>query len=41
MNTSMDDIFARYTDTELQLLADFLRRTTHAGEQATNQLAAD
>jgi DNA-binding MarR family transcriptional regulator len=39
MNTSMDDIFSQYTDTELQLLADFVRRTTQAGEHATDQLA--
>jgi DNA-binding MarR family transcriptional regulator len=41
MNTSMDDIFARYTDTELELLADFVGRTTHAGQDATGQLAGD
>jgi DNA-binding MarR family transcriptional regulator len=41
MNTSMDDVCAQYTDTELQLLADFLRRTTHAGQHATDQLADD
>jgi DNA-binding MarR family transcriptional regulator len=39
MNTSMDDVCARYTDTELKLLADFLRRTSHAGQHATSQLA--
>lgn len=39
MNTSMDDICARYTGAELQLLTDFLRRTTHAGQRATGQLA--
>jgi DNA-binding MarR family transcriptional regulator len=39
MNTSMDDVCAQYTDAELQLLADFLRRTTDAGHDATNQLA--
>jgi DNA-binding MarR family transcriptional regulator len=39
MNASLDDICAHYTDTELQLLADFLRRTTHAGQHATTQLA--
>jgi DNA-binding MarR family transcriptional regulator len=39
MNTSMDEVCARYTDTELELLADFLRRTTVVGEHATTQLA--
>jgi hypothetical protein len=35
----MDQICARYTDAELEVLADFLRRSTHAGQQATYQLA--
>jgi DNA-binding MarR family transcriptional regulator len=39
MNTSMDDVCARYTEAELQLVADFLRRTTAAGQDATSQLA--
>ena len=39
MNGTMDQICARYTDAELEVLADFLRRTTHAGQQATDQLA--
>jgi hypothetical protein len=41
MHTSMDQICADYTDTELELLADFLRRTTNAGQTATDELAAD
>jgi DNA-binding MarR family transcriptional regulator len=41
MNASMDDICAQYSDSELQLLADFLRRTTHAGQHATSELADD
>ena len=41
MNTAMDQLCATYTDTELQLLADFLRRTTTAGEHATDELAGD
>jgi len=41
MNTSMDQICADYTDTELELLADFLRRTTNAGRDATDELAGD
>src|SRR5216684_3767823 len=32
MSTSMDEVCTRYTDTELELLSDFLRRTTDAGE---------
>jgi DNA-binding MarR family transcriptional regulator len=41
MNTSMDQICAGYTDTELELLADFLRHTTNAGRDATDELASD
>ena len=41
MNSSMDQICADYDDAELELLADFLRRTTNAGRDATGELAAD
>jgi DNA-binding MarR family transcriptional regulator len=41
MNTSMDQICAGYGDTELELLADFLRRTANAGRSAADELAAD
>jgi DNA-binding MarR family transcriptional regulator len=41
MNTAMDQICARYEDAELELLADFLRRTTEAGRSATDELAGD
>jgi DNA-binding MarR family transcriptional regulator len=41
MNTSMDEICAGYADKELELLADFLRRTATAGRDATDELAAD
>jgi DNA-binding MarR family transcriptional regulator len=41
MNTSMDQLCARYTDSELELIADFLRRTVDAGRAATDQLAGD
>jgi DNA-binding MarR family transcriptional regulator len=41
MNTSMDQICAGYDDTELELLADFLHRTTNAGRDATDKLASD
>lgn len=40
MNASMDEIFARYTDDQLDLIADFLDRTTRAGREATDELAA-
>jgi len=38
MNTSMDDICAGYAESELELLAEFLRRTATAGQSATVQL---
>jgi DNA-binding MarR family transcriptional regulator len=40
MNHSMDDICAGYTDAELQLIADFLRRTADAGQHASSELAS-
>lgn len=39
MNAQMDDLCADYTDAELELIADFLRRTTEAGRTATDDLA--
>jgi DNA-binding MarR family transcriptional regulator len=41
MNTAMDRICARYGESELELLADFLRRTADAGRNATNELSGD
>jgi DNA-binding MarR family transcriptional regulator len=41
MNTALDQICAGYSDAELHLLADFLRRTAHAGQTATDELASD
>jgi len=41
MNASMDQICAGYGDTELEVLADFLRRTANAGRSAIDELAAD
>jgi DNA-binding MarR family transcriptional regulator len=41
MNKSMDELCAGYDDTELAVLADFLRRTTDAGRSATDELAGD
>jgi DNA-binding MarR family transcriptional regulator len=39
MNTKMDDLLADYNPAELELLADFLQRTTTAGHTATSALA--
>ena len=39
MNASLDEICAGYTETELELLAGFLRRTTDAGQAAAADLA--
>jgi DNA-binding MarR family transcriptional regulator len=41
MNASVDEILTGYRDDQLELLADFLRRTTNAGQDATAKLAAD
>jgi len=41
MNASMDELCAGYGDAELELLADFLRRTANAGGRATEELAGD
>jgi DNA-binding MarR family transcriptional regulator len=39
MNAAMDRLCATYSDEQLELLSDFLRRTTDAGRDATEQLA--
>jgi DNA-binding MarR family transcriptional regulator len=39
MNTSLDQILAGYTEAELEVLADFLRRTTGAAQTSTDDLA--
>ena len=41
MNHSLEQILGDYTDTELQVLADFLTRTAAAGGDATGDLAAE
>ena len=41
MNSSMNEICAGYKDADLEVLADFLRRTAEAGQTATDKLAAD
>ena len=41
MNGAMDVILGRYAESDLEVLADFLRRTVQAGQAATVALAAD
>lgn len=39
MNTSLDEILESYSDDQVDLVVDFLRRCTQAGQFATDQLA--
>ncbi len=39
MNRSMNQIYAGYDESELELLADFLHRTANAGRSATDELS--
>ena len=39
MNSSMSEICAGYGDAQLEVIADFLRRTAEAGQTATDKLA--
>ena len=41
MSRSMNQILAGYDDRELELIADFLKRTADAGRSATETLAGD
>jgi DNA-binding MarR family transcriptional regulator len=41
MNAAMDEICGRYDDAELEVLADFLRRTIDAGRAAADDLAPE
>lgn len=41
MSASMNKLLAGYGDTELELIADFLRRTANAGQDAADKLADD
>jgi DNA-binding MarR family transcriptional regulator len=41
MNRSMNKLLAEYSDSELEVIADFLRRTVDAGQNATDELASD
>lgn len=38
MNAAMDRICADYSDTEMELLTDFFRRVTAAGERAADEI---
>jgi DNA-binding MarR family transcriptional regulator len=40
MNDSMRQIFAGYREDELEVIADFLRRTADAGRKANDELAS-
>ncbi len=41
MNNRMDELCGRYTEAELELIADFLRRTAEAGQVSADELAPD
>jgi DNA-binding MarR family transcriptional regulator len=41
MNRSMNKILSDYSDSELEVIADFMRRTVDAGRNATDALAAE
>jgi hypothetical protein len=41
MNVSMNKLLAGYQDAELELFADFLRRTANAGKSAADDLGDD
>jgi DNA-binding MarR family transcriptional regulator len=41
MNRSMNKILAKYSDSELEAIADFMRRTVEAGRSATDELTRD
>ena len=41
MNRSMNKILAKYSDSELEAIADFMRRTVDAGRSATDELTRD
>jgi DNA-binding MarR family transcriptional regulator len=41
MNRSMNKLLADYSDSELEVIADFLQRTVSAGRTATDKLAGE
>jgi DNA-binding MarR family transcriptional regulator len=40
MNSAMDDVCAGYTDEQLEVIADFLRKTAGAGHDATEEFTS-
>ena len=40
MNSAMDDVCAGYTDEQLEVIADFLRKTAGAGHDATEKFTS-
>ncbi|WP_280255312.1 MarR family winged helix-turn-helix transcriptional regulator [Nocardia wallacei] len=41
MNGRMDELCRHYSESELELIADFLRRTSAAGQESADELAAE
>jgi DNA-binding MarR family transcriptional regulator len=41
MNRSMNKLLANYSDSELEVIGDFMRRTVEAGRNATDELTGD
>jgi DNA-binding MarR family transcriptional regulator len=41
INRSMNKLLSEYSESELELIADFMRRTVEAGRNATEELAGD
>jgi DNA-binding MarR family transcriptional regulator len=41
MNRGMNKLLAGYSDSELEVIADFMRRTVEAGREATDELAGE
>ena len=41
MNRGMNKLLAGYSDSELEVIADFMRRTVEAGREATEELAGE
>ena len=41
MNRAMNTLLAGYTDEELEVIADFMRRTAEAGQRASDELAGE
>jgi DNA-binding MarR family transcriptional regulator len=41
LNRSMNKLLAGYSDSELEVIADFMRRTAEAGRRAAEQLGSE